>query len=234
MPRFAFAALLAAPLPFAFLSEPAANWTPGAPSWSSVGALAFGPDDVLFVADAEGAELFAVRTGAARADGPGENLSIRAFDQELAALLGVEAADVTIHDMAVDPRDGSAFFSVTRRAGEDEQPLLVRALAPDTLELVELGASEHQRAKLPNPADGEGRRNRRADSITDLEFEDGKLYVAGLSNEEFASKLRVLPFPFEELDGGASVEIYHGAHGAWETEAPIDAADNPDVTIVRA
>jgi hypothetical protein len=45
--------------------------------------------------------------------------------------------------------------------------------------------------------------------------------VAGLSNEEFASKLRAIPYPFATVDGGTSVEIYHGAHGRFETRSPV-------------
>jgi hypothetical protein len=50
---------------------------------------------------------------------------------------------------------------------------------------------------------------------------DGKLYVAGLSNEEFASKLRVIPYPFKMAEAGTSVEIYHGSHGQFETFSPV-------------
>ena len=44
---------------------------------------------------------------------------------------------------------------------------------------------------------------------------------AGLSNEEFASKLRTVQYPFTAADSGASVEIYHGAHGQFETRSPV-------------
>jgi hypothetical protein len=83
------------------------------------------------------------------------------------------------------------------------------------------------RADLPNaPEDRtvEGRRgpqNARLESITDLLFLDGKLYVAGLSNEEFASNLRAIAFPFETADEGASIEIFHGNHGQYETRSPV-------------
>jgi hypothetical protein len=42
-----------------------------------------------------------------------------------------------------------------------------------------------------------------------------------MSNEEFSSNLRRIPFPFtgEMLDN--SLEIFHVAHGKWETAAPI-------------
>src|SRR5260370_41434190 len=42
-----------------------------------------------------------------------------------------------------------------------------------------------------------------------------------MSKEEFASKLRAIPFPFTEVDKGASVEIFHGSHGGLETGSPV-------------
>jgi len=45
--------------------------------------------------------------------------------------------------------------------------------------------------------------------------------VAGLSNEEFASNLRAIPYPFSEVNRGASIEIFHGSHGQLETRSPI-------------
>ena len=59
------------------------------------------------------------------------------------------------------------------------------------------------------------------EAITDLAFVDDRVFIAGLSNEEFASKLHSIPFPFEKAGNGTSVEIYHGAHGRFETNAPV-------------
>lgn len=42
-----------------------------------------------------------------------------------------------------------------------------------------------------------------------------------MANEEFASTLRALPFPFKDSVNGTQVEIYHGAHGRFETRAPV-------------
>jgi hypothetical protein len=79
-------------------------------------------------------------------------------------------------------------------------------------------------APLPNaPAAAAGRRNPRADSITDMSFVNGKLIVAGLSNEEFSSKLRTIAYPFAAVEPGTSVEIYHGNHGQLETRSPVYA-----------
>ena len=62
----------------------------------------------------------------------------------------------------------------------------------------------------------------RMESITDLAIIDNQVYVAGLSNEEFSSNLRIIPFPFApQAEKGTGVEIYHGSHGRWETNAPV-------------
>jgi len=47
--------------------------------------------------------------------------------------------------------------------------------------------------------------------------------IAGLSNEEFSSKLRRIPFPFSDEVTGSNLEIFHVSHGKWETAAPIRA-----------
>ena len=79
---------------------------------------------------------------------------------------------------------------------------------------------EIQNAPAANPA---ARTNPRTQVVTDMAFADGRLWVAGLSNEEFASKLRAIPYPFASIDAGTSVEIYHGNHKAVETRSPVNA-----------
>jgi hypothetical protein len=64
-------------------------------------------------------------------------------------------------------------------------------------------------------------RPQRMEAITDLAYLDGELYIAGLSNEEFSSKLRKVAFPFRDANAGTSVEIYHGSHGRFETNSPV-------------
>ena len=98
-------------------------------------------------------------------------------------------------------------------------PLLVRVHADGKMEEVSLENVPFAKAELPNAP---GHERQRAESITDLSFADGRVFVAGLSNEEFSSRLIAIPFPFST--GGfdaAAIEIYHGAHGKFETKSPI-------------
>ena len=190
----------------------------------SIGPLAFGPDDLLFAADTQGATIYALELGAAATGTAPGTKDVADIDQKIAALLGSDAASITVTDLAIHPRTRNAFISVMRGQGSDAKPALVRVDGEGKLEAVAIQQLKHTKAALPNaPAapTGQVRRNPRADSITDMAFVNGRLIVAGLSNEEFASKLRTIAYPFSTVDPGTSVEIYHGNHGALETRSPV-------------
>jgi hypothetical protein len=145
-------------------------------------------------------------------------------DQQIAAVLGTEAAEVAITDLAVHPATKNTFVSVMRGQGAAAQPALVRIDGAGKIVLINMETVTFTTVTLPNPAAVSANgRGGRAQSVTDLAYVDGRLVVAGLSNEEFASKLWSVPYPFAATDRGASVEIYHGNHGALETRAPVMA-----------
>jgi hypothetical protein len=190
----------------------------------SIGPLTFGPNDVLFAADTQGAAIYALELGASAQGGAPGAKDIPQIDQKIAALLGTEAAAIRVTDLAVHPATTNAFIAVMRGQGADAKPALVRVDGSGALTVVDLAALKSTKAELANaPAATTGRRNPRADAITDMSFVNGKLIVAGLSNEEFASKLRTISYPFAAVEAGTSVEIYHGNHGQFETRSPVYA-----------
>lgn len=213
------ALLLAAPLQAADLT---ASLKAGTPKLQSAGPLAFGPDGVLFVADTRGASIFAIDTGD-RTKGESGFATIPGIGKKIAALLGTSPRDIRITDLAVNPASGRPYLAVARGQGPQAIPVLLRVGKNGRLEEFSLKNVRFAKASLPNPPapGGEGRRNRRAQSITDLAFVEDRVLVAGLSNEEFASNLRSIPFPFTQADAGSNIEIYHGAHGRFETRSPI-------------
>lgn len=194
----------------------------GAPAMKSIGPITFGPDNVLFASDPSEASIFAIVLDDAAASSKTE-INVEGIDKKVAALLGTGADNIWIADMAVNPNSNFAYLSVSRGRGPEGDPVLVRVNNKSELSIVSLEDVNHIQVKIPNPADhGEGRRgNPRMSSITDLSYIDGKLYVAGLSNEEFSSNFRVIPFPATEANEGSSIEIFHGAHGKYETNSPI-------------
>jgi hypothetical protein len=142
---------------------------------------------------------------------------------KVAAMLGSEPQDVQINDLAVNPQSGNVYLSVARGSGPDAAALILRVNQEGEIAELPLNDVPTAKATLPNaPESAEGRRgNPRMMTVTDMAYVDGRVFIAGLSNEEFASKLRTVAYPFENVNDGASVEIYHGAHGQVETRSPI-------------
>jgi hypothetical protein len=209
-------------------ASPAADLTAslkkGSPDLKSAGPLAFGPQGILFVGDTQGAAIFAFDTGDRTSSGSAGAIKVDGIDEKIAALLGTSAKEILINDLAVNPASGKAYFSVSRGKGPDAPPVLVRVDRTNKIEAVSLADIGFAKAPLPNPpapaAQPKGP-NPRSESITDLAYVNGRLFVAGLSNEEFSSRLLAIPFPFSETAKGTSVEIFHGAHGKFETKSPI-------------
>jgi hypothetical protein len=215
--------LLAAALLFAAAAPAgAAELTKGTPELKSATALAFGPNGLLFVGDPLGATVYAIDTGDAKSAG-NKDLNVEKIDEKVAATLGVTAKEIRIGDVKVNPASGNVYLAVTRGTGAG-QPALLRVTRGGAVEAVSLKDVPFAKVEIPNPFDPKPKaRGTRADTITGMAFIDGRLFIAGLSSEEFASTLRVIPYPFKDTDKGAGIEIYHGAHGKVETHAPIKA-----------
>jgi len=204
---------------------PAAQRSPSAadagPALQSIGPLAFGPNGVLFAADTQVATIFAIELGSQAGAVPGAQ-NLPAIDQKIAALLGTDVREIAVTDLAVHPQTRNAFISVMRGQGTASTPVLLRVDGAGKIEVIGLEKMKHTKVTLPNPpAATTGQRNPRAQSITDMAYLDGRLYLAGLSSEEFSSKLRAVSYPFGTVDGGTSVEIYHGNHQQLETRSPV-------------
>ncbi|HXD87498.1 MAG TPA: hypothetical protein VN641_13460 [Urbifossiella sp.] len=181
----------------------------------SATALAFGPHGLLFIGDTAGATIYAIDTGDAKPAGD-KAVDFKGIDAKVASLLGAPGNQVKINDVKVNPASGNVYLAVTRGTGAG-QAAIVRVTRSGELEAVGLKDVPMAKVVIPNPAAGKGA----ATSITSMAFVNGKLIVAGLSNEQFASTLRSFDFPFKHADKGAAIEIFHGAHGKIETQAPI-------------
>jgi hypothetical protein len=187
----------------------------GTPELKSAGQLAFGPEGILFIGDSQAGAVFAIDTGDKTATGT-DRPKVEAIDEKLGALLGTEAKQLQIADLAVNPISGNIYLSVARGKGADAKPVVARVDRAGKISEFPLKDVKFSSVSLKNAAE-----KNRQDVITHLAYTQGKVFVAGLSNEEFASKLRSIPFPFAEADRGASIEIYHGSHGRIETASPV-------------
>jgi hypothetical protein len=214
-----------ASLSIAPAAQPVAPTAAGSgPTFKAIGPMTFGPEGLLFAADTQSAMIFALELGAQAEGGAAGAKAIPGIDQQIAALLGTDVREIAVTDLVVHPKTRNAFLSVMRGQGAAASPALLRVDGAGKIELIALDKLRFSKVSLPNaPVANESNpaRNPRTQSITDMAFVDGRLYVAGLSNEEFSSKLRSVAYPFSTIDNGTSVEIYHGNHGAFETRSPV-------------
>lgn len=225
---------------------PAMAWTANAeeaPKYA--GALTFSADGVLFVGDNVSSAIHAYSTqnsGSPTATSP-TPLDIDAIDVRVARLLHVPREQLEFNGLAVDPLNHDVFLSASAGRGAQMRPAVVRVSTAGNLSRFDLGVA-HERYLIQDPPSLDSKfRNRTGDwpvpgpakyaakaqtpmrsmTIVDMKVHNGELYISGISNEEFASTLRRVKYPFDGNASETQVRIYHVAHERYETRAPIRA-----------
>jgi len=196
------------------------DFVTGDPGIESMHALAFGPESILFVGDSEAAQVVAIDLSAQQ-KATNEEMAINDLEGELSKLLGTSSDQFQIIDMVVDPANENVYIAVNHSSGKS----LLFLVNNNTLEPVQIEKVSYSKLALDNAVavDAEDKRGRslRQWAISDLRYMDGKVMISGLSNAEFASTFRAISFPFSDDELSSSLEIYHAAHGKYETHAPI-------------
>lgn len=203
----------------------------------SLSVITFGPEGILFVGDAKGGQVYALDVKDREKNNSQEGVGVADIEGKLADLLGTDPKGVIIHDLAVNPISQNVYLAVSRADGNlvgfwkmpndiSNASILLKITPDGAITEVDLNNISHSKAMVPNVIDEGKSKNfrksdNRTDAITDIAYQDGKLFIAGLSNEEFASALRVVNFPFGKKAQYSTIEVYHVAHGANETEAPM-------------
>lgn len=189
----------------------------------SAEALAFGPPGILFVGDSQAGAVVALDTGDRASVAAGPGASVQGIDQKAAALLGIRPSEIRFHDIKVNPLSKNIYIAVSRGRGPDAIPVILRVDTSGALSVLEVASLPSTRVDLPGLADAPlaRRRTSRTMVISDLQYSEGSVIVAGLSNENFSSTLRVVPYPFRTAHRGASIEIYHTSHFTYETNSPV-------------
>lgn len=215
---FCAAAAIVASAGWIYLDEEAALVDP---PMRSIGALEFA-DGVLFAGDSIGGTLYALEVGSAGM-APAEFEPVGSLDAKIAEMLGTTSSEIFVKDMAADSKSGVAYLSIMRGNGNNAEPALIKVTPDGQVHHVDLAQIAYTRHDLTNAPDDDPseRRNPRSMTITDIELLGDELFVAGLSNEEFASVMRRVRWPFAATAEATGLEIYHGAHAAYETHAPI-------------
>ncbi len=210
--------LLAATKPF--VRSPY-GFTKGNLDIKSASALSFGKDGILFIGDSKGASVFAVDTKDAKNNNNAALIAVSNIDEKIAAALGTQKENITITDMAVNPLSKKLYIAVQNNDGT---PVILKVdndkIEPLSLKDVNFSSIALNDVYAEDAKDARGR-PMRVSTISDLGFDNGKVLVSGLSNKEFSSTFRSIPFPFTDQQDQASLEMYHASHGRYETTSPI-------------
>ena len=211
------------------------------------GALTFAPDGTLFVGDNISSAVFAYKTDQAQPeqlDPKAPPLEVDSVDNRIASIVHSKIGHVQINGMAVHPTSREIYLSVSRRSSGGVVPAIVKVSLTGKINEFKLNSPARSEFKIkdaptadqhfadragqwpvPSPEQYHEKATTpmRSMTIVDMKFHDGELYIAGISNEEFASTLRRVPYPFTDEISETQIRIYHDAHGQWETRAPIRA-----------
>ncbi len=210
---------------------------------------------ILFAADVARATIFAFELPSEAPAAEGAEVNVQQFGSKVASLLGVETEDAVIRGLAVHPVSHAVYLSVARGRGAQAGPAVVRVGTDGEMSVVELDDLPVTSFELDDaPTADDERKDAWLDgtdassqpreihgitlniaqvpaqrsTITGLAWVDGTLFVAGLSNEEFSSRLRQIGYPFDGSATETSVEIFHVDHGKYETHSPIRALTSFD------
>ena len=194
----------------------------GNPEIGSINAMSFGPEGILFIGDSKGAQIVAIDMSA-DAKATNEKLNIPDIELLLSELLGSDSDQLQIVDMVVNPANQNIYIGAQHSSGKS----FLFLVNNNNLEMVPLGSVSYTKTGVNNAiaSDTKDRRGRslRKWAISDIKYADGQVMLSGLSSAEFASTFRSIPFPFTQQQKESSLEIYHAAHGKYETASPIKA-----------
>lgn len=229
LPAFALCAAVLLTLSATVHVTPESNLTEGFltgnPEIAAINQMSFGPEGILFLGDSKNAAVYALNTKDVTPTTEVAEINIGEFDKKIASALGTTLGNIKISDMAVNPISKNVYFAVQVTDGT---PVLLK-LKGEAFENVNLKDISYSKIALTDPvaSDAKDHRERplRTWAISDLKFHKGKVLVSGLSNKEFGSTFRSIPFPFKDAQDYASLEIWHAAHGAYETQSPIKTFD---------
>ena len=188
--------------------------------------LAFGPDNVLFIGNSKAAKIHAVATEATALTDP-VPYNMEGFDQVISEKLGITPREVMVMDMKIHPVSQEAYIAI-RLGYKPDAKSVISIIHPATgaIRFLAVNAGNSTSITLKNPASEDlvfwEETPASALTITDMDYHDGYLYVAGLTNSDFASNLRKIAYPFNDSQEAVkSIEIYHAVHTQNETRAPI-------------
>lgn len=194
----------------------------------SADVLEAGPPGVVFVGDSLMGTVHAVEVPRAEQKATGA-FNISDVQGLMAQSLKVEPGALRIRDLAFVRESGVAVLAVNEHRSKADVPRLALIDAAGAISWIDLRSVEAPSLRLNDQPDSDlefwGELPARAFTITDIEWHDGEIFVAGLSNAEFSSTVRRATFPFTEVSSASSISMYHAVHNQIESRSPIESLE---------
>ncbi|MEM7718460.1 MAG: hypothetical protein AAF222_04595 [Pseudomonadota bacterium] len=208
----------------------------------SFGALEFGLEDTLFVANSAAGAITAYDLPN-EGTPPAEDMAFNILDLDtlVAQAIGTEGR-IVYNDLAVHPVTRDAYVSLDTTIDGQPSSAVVAVTQDGGVTVIDLDTITSSTFALESTADESISFWRDIPAptltITDMDFVNDELFVSGISTGEFASTLRRVAYPFDGPEVSSSIEMFHAAHGQNETRAPIRAMSVVDLdgvsTVVAA
>jgi hypothetical protein len=202
MNRFAFASLVL------LGAVTVAQADQGNPKMKSIDAIRFGPNGMLILGG--GTEVVTVETGDTK-ETTWDKTEIAGIDQVLAGKLGLNAKDIEIRRIAVNPASKKVYAAV--RSLKSNQFVVLTIDGAGKVEEFSLENVKFERHPL---AVGD----KAVTQVTDVVYAGGRIVAATQAGDTFGSRVFTI-YPGKGGAASFSTETYHVGHGKWETKAPI-------------
>jgi hypothetical protein len=182
----------------------------GNPQIKAIESIAFGPNGLLLIGG--GARVVAVETG----DTSPSTWSITEVPnvgQLLAGKLGLDAKDIEVRKLAVNPASHKAYVALQSLKTKDFAILTVDGagkIAEFPLDNVKFASYALATPKAS------------VTKVTDIVWADGKIVAATQATDKFASRVFTInPTAKDGSPTQISTKTFHVGHNRWETQAPL-------------
>jgi hypothetical protein len=182
----------------------------GNPKIQTIEAIAFGPNGLLLIGG--GARVVTVETGDTTPSAWAKT-EIANIDQLLAGKLGLQAKDVEIRKLAVNPASRKAYVAL--QALKTKAGVILTIDGTGNVAEFPLENVKYTSYTLAAP---------KVTKVTDIAWAGGKIVASTQATDKFASRVFTIdPAAKDGSPSQISTKTYHVGHGRWETQAPLRA-----------
>jgi hypothetical protein len=183
----------------------------GDPKIKTIEAIAFGPKGLLLIGG--GAQVASVETGDTTPS-TWAKTEIANIDQLLAGKLGLQAKDIEIRKVAVNPASGKAYVAL--QSLKTKGSVILTIDGSGNIAEFPLDNVKYRSYNLAAPKAA-------ITKVTDIAWAGGKIVAATQASDKFGAS-RVFTINPAAKDGSStqvSTKTFHVGHNKWETHAPL-------------